>query len=187
MTGKKFRCPTICIRQYIQRLVGGTNNIEQERSINALYLGRAEDGSGHILFNLDTEVVVLVNRVVLIPNPQTVIDRVNEIGISKKQPEGVQFTNRDNRVSINDLDLNLDDNNNDNSNTFDDSFEHNKEYQEEFDRKEKDNDLATNKVQEDHFPLPFQQHQAATLLTDKPSKLRSTKVRSMEGLKKKTK
>ena len=42
VTGNKFRCPTIRIGQYIQGLVGGTNDTEQERSINALYLGQAE-------------------------------------------------------------------------------------------------------------------------------------------------
>ena len=31
VTGNKFRCPTIRIGQYIQGLVRGTNNTEQER------------------------------------------------------------------------------------------------------------------------------------------------------------
>ena len=53
MTGNKFRCPTICKGQYIQGLVGSTNDTEQERSINTLYLGRAENGSGHVVFKLD--------------------------------------------------------------------------------------------------------------------------------------
>ena len=67
VTGKKFRCPTIRIGQYIQGLVGGTNNTEQERSIDVLYLGWVENGSSHIVFKLDTKAVVLVNRVVVIP------------------------------------------------------------------------------------------------------------------------
>ena len=132
-------------------------------------------------------VLVSVNRVVVIPTPKTVIDRVNELGISEKQPEEVQFTNRDNRVSINDLNLNLDNNDDDNSNTSDESFDNNKEYQGDFDKEGKDNNLATNEVQEDHLQLPFQQHQTATLLTDNPSKIRSAKSRSVKGMKKKTK
>ena len=99
-TGKKFRCPTIRIGQYIQGLVGGTNSTDQERSIDALYLGRTENGNGHIVFKLDAKAVVLVNRVVLIPTSSTIIDRVNEMGHLEKQPEGVQFTNKDVRVSI---------------------------------------------------------------------------------------
>ena len=31
VTGNKFRCPTIKIGQYVQGLVGGTNDTEQER------------------------------------------------------------------------------------------------------------------------------------------------------------
>ena len=62
----------------------GTNNTEQERSIDALYLGRAENGNGHIVFKLDTRAVVSVNRVVVIPTLKTVIDRVNAMGISEK-------------------------------------------------------------------------------------------------------
>ena len=83
VTEKKFRCPTT-IGQYIQGLVGGTNSIDQVRSINALYLGRAENGSGHIVFKLDTKAVVSVNRIVVIPTPTTIIDRVNEMGHSEK-------------------------------------------------------------------------------------------------------
>ena len=127
VTGKKFRCPNVRIGQYIQGVIGGTDNTEQERSINALYLGRADNGSGHIVFKLDTKAVVSANRVVVIPTSKVVIDRVNEMGISEKQPEGVQFTNRDGKVTINDLDLNLDDNDNNNSNASDESFDHDKE------------------------------------------------------------
>ena len=150
-----------------KRISSGTNNIEQERSINALYLGRAENDSGYIVFKLDTKAVVSVNRVVVIPTLKTVIDRVNGIRISEKQPEGVKFTDRDGRVSINDLNLNLDNDNDNDSNASNESFDHDKEYQDEFDREGKDEDLATNKVQDNHFQLPFQQYHA--LLIDKPS------------------
>ena len=84
VTGNKFRCPTIKIGQYVQELVGGTNDTEQERSIDALYLGQADNGSGHNVFNLSTKAVVSVNRVVVIPTPQTVIERVNAMGVSEK-------------------------------------------------------------------------------------------------------
>ena len=84
VTGNKFRCPTIHIGQYIQGLVGATNRVDQERSIDALYLGRAENGSGHIVFKLDTKAVVSVNRVVLVPTPLTIIDRVIKMGHSEK-------------------------------------------------------------------------------------------------------
>ena len=101
---------------------------QQYRSIDVLYLGRTEIGSGHIVFKLDTKAVVSVNRVVVIPTPTTIIDRVNEMGTSEKQPERVQFTNRDGRISINVLDVNLDDNDDDDSNASKESFDYNKEY-----------------------------------------------------------
>ena len=107
------------------------------------------------------------------------------MGITEKQPEGIQFIDRDGRVSINNLDLNLDDKNNDNSNAPDESFDYGKEYQEEFDREGNDDDLTTNEVKDDHFQLPFQQNHAH--LIDKPSNIRSAKVRSVKELKKKTK
>ena len=75
----------------------------------------------------------LINRIVVIPTPKTVIDRVNEMGVSEKQPEGVQFTDRDGMTSINNLDLNLNLDNDDNSNASDESFDHDTEYQEKFD------------------------------------------------------
>ena len=61
VTGNKFRCPKIQIGQYVQGLVGGTNDTEQERSIDALYLGRTDNGSGCVVFKFDTKVVVSVN------------------------------------------------------------------------------------------------------------------------------
>ena len=89
--------------------MGGTNDTKTERSIGSLYLGRSDNGSGHIVLQLDTKVVVSVNRVVVIPTPASVTDRVNKMGIAEKQPEGIEFSYRDGRVTINDLDLNMDD------------------------------------------------------------------------------
>ena len=88
------------------------------------------------------------------------------MGWSEKQPEGVHITDKAGRVTINDLDLNLDDDDDDNSNASDESFDHDQEYQDEHDKEEatRFDDLATDEVQEDHFQLPFQQHQAAALL-----------------------
>ena len=80
----------------------------------------------------------------------------------------------------NNNDSNNDSNNE--SNTSDKSFDHDKEYQKEFEKERKDEDLATNKVQEDHFQLPFQQHH--DLLTDNLSKMRSVWKSKKKGTKK---
>ena len=78
-------CPKIWIGHYIQGLVGSTNDTKQERSIDALYLGSTDNGSGHIVFKLDTKAIVSVNRVEVIPTPQTIIDRVDQLRASEKQ------------------------------------------------------------------------------------------------------
>lgn len=83
-------------------------------------------------------------------------------GVSQKQPEGIQFTNIDGRVTIHNLDLNraADDCNNDNnSNASDESFDHNKRIPEENDNKEKTSeDLIADETQERHFQNPIEQH-----------------------------
>ena len=82
----------------------------------------------------------------------------------------------DGKVTINDLDLNMDDN--DDSNVSDESFDHDEEYQKEFKKENKDEDLATYENQEDHFQLPFQQHQA--LLTDQSDQSKSGSVKRLK-------
>jgi hypothetical protein len=61
VTGKKFQCPSIKIGQYVQGHTGGSNNTEQERSIDSIYIGRADNGSGHVVFKLNTKQPVSVN------------------------------------------------------------------------------------------------------------------------------
>ena len=153
----------------IHSRISGRYQRHRAREINqCAVLGTSRNGSSHIIFKLDTKAVVSVNRVVIITTSKTVIDRNNELGISEKQPESVQFTDKDIRVRISDLDLNLND---DDRNASDESFDHDEEYHKEFDKESKDKDLATGKVHDTHFQLPFQQHHA--LVTDKPSKVRS--------------
>ena len=127
--------------------MSGTNDTEQERSIDAPYLVCTDNGSDRIVFKLDTKVVVPVNRVVVIPTPQTIINQVNQMGASENQPNGIQFTNMDAKVTIHDLDQNHANDDKDNSNVSDESFDHDEEYQNEFDNdKNGDEDLATNEI-----------------------------------------
>ena len=107
--------------------MGCTTDIEQEKSIDALYLCRKDNGSSHIVFKLDKNAVNWINRVVVIPTPWTIIDQVNQIGAPEKQPDGIQSTNMDEKFTIHVLDLNCA--NNDDSNASDKSFDNDKEYQ----------------------------------------------------------
>lgn len=60
---KMFRCPNICIKQYLLEV--DINDIEQERSINTLYY---------------------INIVGIIPTPPTIVKRVNYMGMLEIYP-----------------------------------------------------------------------------------------------------
>ena len=61
---------------------------------------------------------MLVNRVVVIQTSQTIIDQVNQMGFSEKQPEGIQVLDKDGKVTIHNLASINFDNNNNNSNAL---------------------------------------------------------------------
>jgi hypothetical protein len=103
VSGKKFRCPSIKIGQYVQGHTGGTNSTDQERSIDALYIGRADNGSGHVVFKLNTKQPVFVNRVDIIPTTDTIIETVNNIGEQEEQPEGIEFSNINGEITLQDF------------------------------------------------------------------------------------
>jgi hypothetical protein len=100
VTGKKFRCPSIRIGQYVQGHTGGSNSTDQERSVDALYIGRADNGSGHIVFKLNTKQPVSVNRITPIPTTEATIETVNNIGEQEGQPEGIQFSDINGNVTL---------------------------------------------------------------------------------------
>ena len=172
VSGKKFRCPTIKIGQYVQGLTGGTNSTDQERSIDALYIGRADNGSGHSVFKLSTKQVVSVNRVVIIPTSEATITAVNHIGNEEGQPEGLEFSDMNGKITLDDFAAN--DNNDDDSNASDADFKMDEEYQDELDKERKlelkdnpDNDADPDSTgfgsddpdsQIDFFQNPIQQH-----------------------------
>jgi hypothetical protein len=128
VTGKKFRCPSVRIGQYVQGLTGGTNSTEQERSINSLYIGWADNGSGHTVFKLSTKKVVSVNRVTTIPTSKSNIQTVNDIGEQEGQPEGIQFSNLNGEVTLQDF---AEKDSDEDSNASDDDFKVDAEYKEE--------------------------------------------------------
>jgi hypothetical protein len=125
VTGKKFRCPTIRIGQYVRGHTGGTNSTDQERSIDSLYIGRANNGSGHEEIKLNTKQLVSVNRVIVIPTSDATTKIVNDIGEQEKQPESIEFSDMNGRITLQDFTEN---NNDDDSNASDDDFVFDEEY-----------------------------------------------------------
>jgi hypothetical protein len=172
VTGKKFRCPSIRIGQYVQGHTGGTNDTGEERSIDSLYLGRADNGSGHEVYKLSTKQLVSVNRVTEIPTTDDMIDTVNDIAEQEAQPEGIEFSDMHGRITLQDFAAN---DNDDDSNASDNDFKLDEEYKEEV-----DNEIALDKeegsvgnddpdLQEDYFQNPIQQHNTAVANNNEPA------------------
>lgn len=55
VTGLSFKMLATNMGQYVQAYVGGSNDIDKERTVDSLYIGLADNGSGHWVFKLDTK------------------------------------------------------------------------------------------------------------------------------------
>jgi hypothetical protein len=172
VTGKKFRCPSIRIGQYVQGHTGGTNSTDQERSIDSLYIGRADNGSGHEVFKLNTKQVVSVNRVTVIPTSEAAIKIINDIGEQENQPEGIEFSDMNGRITLQDF---ADNANDDGSNASDDDFVIDEEYKQE---EKDDNALDAEEgiiggddpdSQEEYFQTAIQQHNTNVSNNNEPT------------------
>jgi hypothetical protein len=126
VTGKKFRCPTIKIGQYVQGHIGRTNSTDIERPIDAIYNGRADNGSGHSVFKLNTKQVVSVSRVTEIFTSEATKKIVNDNGEGKGQPEGIEFSDMNGHITLQDFADNG--NNEDDSNASNNDFGLDEEY-----------------------------------------------------------
>ena len=67
ISGVQLQLPTTKCGQYVQGHVGGPNDTDIKRTIDSLYIGRNDNGSGHWVFKLDTKEHVSVNRITVIP------------------------------------------------------------------------------------------------------------------------
>ena len=100
VTGIRLHTPITKCGQYIQGHVGRPNNTNVEITIDLLYIGRNDNGSGHWVFKLDTKECVSVNRVSVIPMSKDFIERINEMGTSNSQPAGIQIPDEDGNLTI---------------------------------------------------------------------------------------
>jgi hypothetical protein len=160
ITGKKLRVPEHHIGQYVQGHTGGNNDTGKERSVDALYIGRADNGSGHVVFKLSTKQRLSVNRVTAITPTADHIKLVEDIAEAENQPEGLEFANINGKVTLDDFIDGINDDNNNDSNASDDDFVHDEEYQKEFNeetRLEKNEGLAVDEDQADAFGNDLQQ------------------------------
>ena len=100
VAGIRLHTPTTKCGQYVQGHVGGPNNIHVERTIDSLYIGRNNNGSGHWVFKLNTKEQVSVNRVTAIQMTKDFIERINEMWTSISQPAGIQIPDEDENLRI---------------------------------------------------------------------------------------
>jgi hypothetical protein len=159
ITGKKLRVPEHPIGQYVQGHTVGTSDTGKERSVDALYIGRADNGSGHVVFKLSIKQPVLVNRVTVIAPTADHIKFVNDMAEAENQLEGLEFADVNSKVTLEDF-MDGIDNDEDDSNVSDDDFVHDKEYQKEFNeetRLEKNEGLAINENHADAFSNDLEQ------------------------------
>jgi hypothetical protein len=126
-----------------------------------LYIGEADNGSGHIVFKLDTKQPVSVNRIPTIPTTEAIIKTVNDIGDGESQPEGVEFSDMHGRITLEDFAAN---DNDDDSNASDADIKMDEEYHDEVKDDlmlEKQEGIIGNDdpdSQEDYFQNPIQLH-----------------------------
>jgi hypothetical protein len=138
------------------------NSTGKERSVDALYIGCAGNGSGHTVFKLNTKQPISVNRVTIIPASEATIKTVNDIGERESQPEGIVFSDMHGRITLEDFAAN--DNDDGDSNASDDDFEIDEEYKDKLKNDillEKQEGIVGNDdpdSQEDYFQNPIQQH-----------------------------
>jgi hypothetical protein len=121
---------------------------------------------------LNTKQPVSVNRVTIIPTNEATINKtVNDIGEQESQPEGVEFSDLNGRIALQDL---ADNDNDDDSDASDADFKIDEEYQDEEKDEialEEEEDNVGNydpDSQEDYFQNPIQQHNNDVLNNDEP-------------------
>ena len=161
VTGKVLQIPPCKVGEYVQAKVPTTNKTDEERTVDALYIGPNNNSTGHYMFKLKTKEGILVPKVTPLPIPESVIKVVNEMGGKEGQVEGIHFGNLYGDVSINDIkvcDIEqgvLDnDNQNDNNSivTYDKYYYDAKEAEEEDEiAADLEEEVGDDKLQRDQF------------------------------------
>ena len=100
VTGISLHMPTTKCEQYIQGHVGGPNNTDVKRTIDLLYIGRNDNGSGHWVFKLNTKEQVSVNGITVIPMSKDFRQQIDEIGTNDAQPVGIQIPDKNGNLTI---------------------------------------------------------------------------------------
>jgi hypothetical protein len=115
-----------------------------------------------VVFKLNTKQQISINRVTLIPTSEATIKTVNDRGEQESKPEGIEFSDLNGRITLQDF---ADNDNDEDSNAPDDDFKIDEEYEEEVANEialeEKEGYIGNDDPdsQEDYFQNPIQQHE----------------------------
>lgn len=77
-----------------------TKNTEQEKIIDGLCIGRAENGSRDTVFKLKTKEAVSVNRVTEISMLEDLIESINKMGLQDNQLDRIEFSDYDGNITL---------------------------------------------------------------------------------------
>ena len=78
ITGKKLRVPACDIGEYVMGHQKTTNDTGTSRCVEGLYLDPSDNGTGYLIFKLDTKQPVLMKKLRSLPMPEAVIEGVNK-------------------------------------------------------------------------------------------------------------
>lgn len=82
-----------------------TNDTGEERKVDLLYLGPADNGCGHVVFKSQTKQPISLPRVALIIITNNIINKVNQIGIYEGDQKGIICTDMFGNVMLDDFDF----------------------------------------------------------------------------------
>ena len=147
--------------EYVQAKVPTTNQTNEERTVEALYIGPNNNGTGHYKFKLMTKEKILVPKVTPLSMLESIIKVINEMGAKEGEVKGIQFGNLYGDVTINDIEICdikqglLDDHyqNDNDSIVTDDEFYYDAKEAEEEDELAADleEEVGDNELQRDYF------------------------------------
>ena len=105
VTGKVLLIPPCKVEKYVQAKVPTTNETDEERTVDALYIGPDNNGTGYYKFKLKTKEKILVPKVTSIPMSELITKVVNEMGGKEGEAEGILFVNLYGDVTINNIEV----------------------------------------------------------------------------------
>ena len=89
----------------MQAKVPTKKETDEERTMDTLYIGPKNNGTGYYVFMLKTKEKILMPKVTPIPMPKLIINVVNEMGTKEGEVEDIQFGNLYNDVTIDDIEI----------------------------------------------------------------------------------